>query len=29
MSRRAVRGRVGDGKGKLSITTHNGDVTIR
>jgi hypothetical protein len=28
-SRQSVRGRVGDGSGRLSITTHNGDVTIR
>jgi DUF4097 and DUF4098 domain-containing protein YvlB len=28
-SRQSVRGRVGDGSGHLSITTHNGDVTIR
>jgi Toastrack DUF4097 len=29
MSRGTVRGRVGSGQGRLSITTHNGDVTIR
>lgn len=29
LTRKVVRGRVGDGSGRLSITTHNGDVTIR
>jgi DUF4097 and DUF4098 domain-containing protein YvlB len=29
VSRQNVSGRVGDGSGRLSITTHNGDVTIR
>jgi DUF4097 and DUF4098 domain-containing protein YvlB len=26
---RSVRGRFGDGQGRLSVTTHNGNVTIR
>jgi DUF4097 and DUF4098 domain-containing protein YvlB len=29
VKKRSLQGRIGDGSGKLAITTHNGDVTIR